>query len=262
MFNNFSLVAFIAAAMYNNYVFLVIYGWAFLGHHVHVKIPGINWVIHLFRPFTTLKFLAVVYGVIGFQSFIIWAYGTALLDSSIFCIGTAPELYQFSAFLVITYWLGFFIVGCYLIKLKFGNLIDRFISGQAQGPSVEDMEERIFRKEFKKLDKKKSGTLPQELLSDFFVKVAVFVPEEEMPAVLNEIGVVGDAEVEFFELLEWFKKYNVKMAGYGGDDNMDDDDDEEDKKGKKAFPARSESTISAPGDQQTLKPQQSTVSNS
>eukprot|EP00602_Paraphysomonas_sp_CaronLab_P000106 CAMPEP_0185030592 /NCGR_PEP_ID=MMETSP1103-20130426/17569_1 /TAXON_ID=36769 /ORGANISM="Paraphysomonas bandaiensis, Strain Caron Lab Isolate" /LENGTH=115 /DNA_ID=CAMNT_0027565785 /DNA_START=741 /DNA_END=1088 /DNA_ORIENTATION=+ len=85
------------------------------------------------------------------------------------------------------------------------------------------MEERVFRKEFKKLDKKKSGTLPQELLADFFVKVAVFVPEEEMPAVLNQLGVVGDQEVDFFPLLEWYKDYNAKNAGYAGDDDDPED---------------------------------------
>jgi hypothetical protein len=249
--------------MMNNYVFLMVYGWAFFGHRVQVRIPFAGWVVTLFVPFNSLKFLACVYAFFIFLSFIIWAFGTALLAESIFCVTTAPELYQFSMFLVITYWLGFFICGCYLIVLKFGNLIDRFVSSQAQGPSVEDMEERIFRKEFKKLDKKKSGTLPQELLSDFFVKVAVFVPEEEMPGVLGEIGVVGDAEVEFFELLEWYKKYNVKMAGYGGDDvNMEDDDDDEPQAAKKPPPARSESTASAVGGPKSPPSrQQSTVSN-
>jgi hypothetical protein len=149
------------------------------------------------------------------MSFIIWAVGAQLLALSIFCAGTAPSLYNFTLYLVVTYWLGFFIIGCYLIKLKYGNFIEQYISSQAKGPSVEDMEERIFRKEFKKFDKKKLGTLPQELLSDFLVKVAVFVPEEELPSILTELGVVGSEEIEFNKLLAWFKEYNVKMNGYG-----------------------------------------------
>jgi hypothetical protein len=131
------------------------------------------------------------------MSFITWAVGAQLLALSIFCAGTAPSLYNFTLYLVVTYWLGFFIIGCYLIKLKYGNFIEQYVSSRAQGPSVEDMEERIFRKEFKKFDKKKLGTLPQELLSDFLVKVAVFIPEEELPSVLNELGVVGNEEIEF-----------------------------------------------------------------
>ncbi|CAE7483224.1 unnamed protein product, partial [Symbiodinium microadriaticum] len=216
---------FVAAAVTMSYFFLIVYAWAFLGHHVHVMIPGLNIRVHILRPFRTLKMLSNFYFVLGFLSFCIWIWGSALLTESIFCIDTAPELYNFSLYLVVTFWVGFFIIGCYLIKLKFGNFIGKFVSNQAKGPSVEDMEERIFRKEFKKLDKNKSGTLPQELLPDFFVRVAVFIPEEEMPGVLKEIGVLGDAEVEFFELLEWYKKYNARMAGYAGDDPDDDNDD-------------------------------------
>lgn len=162
------------------------------------------------------------------MSFIIWAVGAQLLALSVFCAGTAPSLYNYTLYLVVTYWLGFFIVGCYLIKLKYGNLIQSYINSQAQGPSVEDMEERIFRKEFKKYDKKKIGTIPQELLSEFLVKVAVFIPEEELPSVLNELGVEGNDEIEFNRLLSWFKDYNVKMNGYGNMDGDDENDDEED----------------------------------
>jgi hypothetical protein len=168
------------------------------------------------------------------MSFITWAVGAQLLALSIFCAGTAPSLYNFTLYLVVTYWLGFFIIGCYLIKLKYGNFIEQYVSSRAQGPSVEDMEERIFRKEFKKFDKKKLGTLPQELLSDFLVKVAVFIPEEELPSVLNELGVVGNEEIEFNKLLNWFKEYNVKMNGYGDmDDGGDDEENDEDAQGKK-----------------------------
>lgn len=243
------------------YLFLMVFAWSFLGHHVYVRIPGLNFRVHLLRPFSTLKYLSYFYFVLAFVSFILWCVGTSQLDEAIFCISTAPKLYSFSLYLVVTYWLGFFIIGCYLIKLKFGNFIQSFVNNQAKGPSVGDMEERIFRKEFKKLDKKKSGTLPQELLSDFFVRVAVFVPEEEMPRVLNEIGVVGDAEVEFFELLEWFKKYNAKMAGYGGDDDVDDNDDDDDKgNNKKAPPARAASTASVGGKPEPLSRAESVAS--
>jgi hypothetical protein len=168
------------------------------------------------------------------MSFIIWAVGAQLLALSIFCAGTAPSLYNFTLYLVVTYWLGFFIIGCYLIKLKYGNFIEQYISSQAKGPSVEDMEERIFRKEFKKFDKKKLGTLPQELLSDFLVKVAVFVPEEELPSILTELGVVGSEEIEFNKLLAWFKEYNVKMNGYGDVDGGDEDEDEDEASKKKS----------------------------
>ena len=101
------------------------------------------------------------------------------------------------------------------------------MTSKANGPSVEDMEERIFRKEFKKMDKKKSGTLPQELLSEFLVKVAVFIPEEELPSILNEMGVVGNEDIEFNQLLIWFKEYNVKMNGYGDMDGGDEDEEDE-----------------------------------
>jgi hypothetical protein len=167
------------------------------------------------------------------MSFIIWCVGAQLLSLSIFCANTSPSLYNFTLYLVVTYWLGFFIIGCYLIKLKFGNFIEKYVSSRAQGPSVEDMEERIFRKEFKKYDKKKIGTLPQGLLSEFLVKVAVFIPEEELPNVLNELGVSGDDEIEFNRLLVWFKEYNVKMNGYGDDGGDDEDEEDEEEGGKK-----------------------------
>jgi hypothetical protein len=230
------LVGFVSAALFVCYIFLLVYAWSFFGEKIYLTIPFTGTGFYILKPFSTLKWLIITYALITFISFIIWCVGAQLLSLSIFCANTAPSLYNFTLYLVVTYWLGFFIIGCYLIKLKYGNFIEKYVSAHAQGPSVEDMEERIFRKEFKKYDKKKIGTLPQSLLSEFLVKVAVFIPEEELPNVLSEVGVLGDEEIEFNKLLVWFKAYNVKMNGYGDDDDDggggDEEEEEESKKKK------------------------------
>jgi hypothetical protein len=241
-------LGFISAALFVCYIYLLVYMWAFMGEKIYVRIYLTGLGFYLFKPFSSLKWLMIFYAVIWLISFIIWCTGTALLNLSIFCVSTSPELYQFSAYLVVTYWVGFFVCGCYLIKLKFGNLIERFVNDRAKGPSVQDMEEKIFRKEFKNFDKKKLGTIPQDVLSEFFVKVAVFVPEEELPGVLNQLGVSGDDEIEFNPLLQWFKDYNVRMAGYGGEGEEDDKEDRDDADSpKKPMLNKATSSASAKG---------------
>lgn len=221
------MLGFVSAALFVCYIFLLVYAWSFFGEKIYFTVPLTGTGFYILKPFSSLKWLIVTYFVIAFISFIVWCVGAQLLALSIFCAGTAPSIYNFTLYLVVTYWLGFFIIGCYLIKLKYGNFIEQYVASKANGPSVEDMEERIFRKEFKKMDKKKSGTLPQELLSEFLVKVAVFIPEEELPSILNELGVVGNEDIEFHQLLVWFKEYNVKMNGYGDMDGGDEDEEDE-----------------------------------
>lgn len=220
----FALDGFIGAAMFVCYLFLMVYSWAFIGLKVWFPIPFIGIGFYILYPFSKLKELMVWYAFLFFLSFIVWIVGTALLDLAVFCEGTAPELYRFSAFLVVTYWLGFCVIIIYLIKKRFGKILRAMFDNTRQGPTVEDMEEKIFRKEFKKLDSGGKGSINPDFLPELFKKTGVYIPEEQLSGVIAKVGTNDMDELDFYPLLNWFREYNHQTSAYA---NVNDDDQDD-----------------------------------
>lgn len=220
----YALDGFIGAAMAVCYIFLMVYCWVFLGSKVWVSIPFVGIGFYILQPFKKLKGLMIWYALVSILSFFVWVVGTALLDLSIFCEGTAPRLYQFSSFLVVSYWLGFCIITIYLIKKRFGKVLRAMFDNARQGPTVEDMEEKIFRKEFKKLDTRKKGSINPDFLPELFRKTGVYLPEEQLNAVVVKLGLNDAEEIDFYPLLNWFREYNHQTSAYA---NANEDDQED-----------------------------------
>lgn len=223
---SYALDGFVSAAMAVCYIFLMVYSWAFVGLKVWFSIPFTGLGFYILKPFSKLKILMIWYFVVFFLSFIVWIVGTSLLDLSVFCVTTAPLLYRFTAFLVVTYWLGFCVMMIFLIKKRFGAFLRTMFDTARAGPTVEDMEERIFRKEFKKLDVRKKGSINPDFLPELFKQTGVFVPEDQMAGVVAKVGKNDADEIDFYPLLNWFREYNRQTSGYanaGADDDNDDD---------------------------------------
>ena len=147
-----------------------------------------------------------------------------MLDLSVFCEQSAPELYRFSAFLVVTYWIGFCVVVIYIIKKRFGKILRAIFDNTRSGPTVEDMEEKIFRKEFKKLDSRGKGSIDPDFLPELFKKTGVYIPEDQLSSVVAKVGQNDQDELDFYPLLNWFREYNQQTAAYA---NVNEDDQED-----------------------------------
>ena len=217
----YALDGFIGMALFVSYIFLMVYCWVFIGTKVWITIPFAGIGFYILRPFRKLKVLMYWYAFLVILSFFVWVIGSALLDLSVFCESTAPDLYRFASFLVITYWLGFCVIICYLIKKRFGKILRAVFDNARQGPTVEDMEEKIFRKEFKKLDAGKKGSINPDFLPELFRKTGVYIPEEQMSGVIAKVGLNDADELDFYPLLNWFREYNHQTAAYA---NANDDD--------------------------------------
>ena len=128
-----------------------------LGDNVYIQFPFSEQRFVIFFPFKSLQWVIGAYGIIFITSFIIFIIGTFMLSQSVMCGHTAPVLYKFTSFLVVSWWLIFFVIIGYLVKLYFGHDISSFISEQTREHTDEEMEERIFRKVFNEFDKDREG---------------------------------------------------------------------------------------------------------
>lgn len=211
-------------AIFISYIFLLVYSWAFLGEKIWVDIPFTGVGFYMFVPYTSLRWLISVYLCIFFLSVIFWIVGAWLVAQSVFCAFTAPLIYNFALFLVVTYWLGFFVAIGYLIKLKFGLAIQGAIRESARNPTMDELEEKVFRKKFKELDKAGKGKLPKSELPKLLLGVGLYIPDEELPFVEKELGCDDSDTVDFHVALEWFKVRNAANAKFNDDDGLDSDD--------------------------------------
>jgi hypothetical protein len=152
-------VVFISAAVAVSYMFLLVFSWVYLGDLLTIPIPFSSHRMTLLKPYTSLKWLMGVYFVIFVTAFIIFIVGTYMLGLSSFCAVTAPLLFKFTTYLVITWWLMFVVIVVYMIKFYFGQDIAAFVNEQTREHTNEEMEERIFRKVFNEFDKNRTGNV-------------------------------------------------------------------------------------------------------
>ena len=136
----------------------MVYSWVYFGDVIQVQVPLSPIKVTLLKPFTSLAWLMFFYFVVFVTTFIVFCVGSYLLGLSTFCAATAPLLFKWTTFLVVSWWIGFCVCIVYMIKLYFGNDIASFITDQTRDHTPEEMEERIFRKVFNEFDKNREGT--------------------------------------------------------------------------------------------------------
>jgi hypothetical protein len=206
----YPLQSFISAAITICYLFLLVYSWVFIGDRIRLKIDFMRVDRVIFVPFSSLKWLMGFYLVLGVASFIIWIVGSVLLQLGWFCATTSPGLYSYVTFLVTVYWMGFIIIVLYVIKLIFGQEIMGMIKEQIRAPTMQEVEERIFKRKFYDIDKEKSGVINRDDMTRLLTGLGVYVPSEEMPALLRSLDPDDTGTVKYGDALAWFKKLNAQ----------------------------------------------------
>lgn len=220
---NYPIDLFVQAVIAVCYMFLVVFSWSYLGDTITVKFPVIDSDWTILVPFTSLKFLMRVYFVLGFTTFIVFCVGATLLNLAKLCVNTAPKLYSLASFMSAMFWMGFVIVVILLVKLSFGAQIFNFVKEAARAPSQNEMEEKVFRKQFNEFDKEKTGTISKEDFGVFLTNIGIYIPDKEQPALIRTLDPNNTGTISFDPLMDWFQKMNSAGDqfddGKGGDDS-------------------------------------------
>lgn len=226
----FILIAFVEVEIATCYLFLLVFSWVYLGDTIRISVPSlsIDWV--LLVPFQSLKWIMWFYFYLGVMSFIVGIYGAFVLSLATFCKTTAPTLYTFSLFCVVLYWLGLFFSSIYLVNLFFGNSISKFIAEKTREDTMEEVEERIFKKQFQEFDKDNEGKIVRSDMPKILKNLGVFVPEEEVEQLANNFDPENTGFILYQPFANWFKELNKeaekKSSKAGGVGDSDESDNE------------------------------------
>lgn len=221
-------VAVVSANIGISYLFLLVFTWVYLGDTVRVSIPIINFERVILRPFRSLKWIMICYAVIGFIEFIVGIYGAFILSLAEFCKVTSPDLYQFSLFVVTLFWVGFFIVSMYAVKLFYGTRLSKIIKDNVRTETMDEVENRLVRSKFLEFDKTREEKVTREDLTKVLQSLGVFVPEEEQEHLIDTLDPDRSGFITLKAFSEWFKAVN----GSGGSDKGDDDNSGKDEDAK------------------------------
>lgn len=205
---SYPLPEFIGACVGISYIFVMIYSWIFIGDTVWLKISLLNLNYSILAPFRSLKWLMVIYAILFLTSFIIWSIGSALLTSASFCMTTSPGLYSYTVFLIASYWIFFIIIVIYIFKLNCGDMVAAAIQNQTRLPTIQELEERVFRKTFNELDKGKNKRIKNQDFPTLLEKLGLYIPEEGIPKLIEQLDPTSSGEMSFDDCYEWFKKMN------------------------------------------------------
>jgi hypothetical protein len=192
-----------------------------MGFKLTWKIPYTTREVTVFAPFTSVKYLAWVYGILGFTSFLIWVVGATLQNLAVFCLKTSPGLYSYTLYLNAVFWLGFCIVALVIIQKQYGAAIAEYIANQMEEPDQAELEEKIFRKKFNEYDTEKNGTIDKDQLAAFITDLGIYISDNDMPGLIQSLDTKGDGKLSFNKLQAWFKKVNSKASDLpaSSDDN-------------------------------------------
>lgn len=219
---NFPLDLFVQAAIVVCYLFLLLYSWLWLGETIYMEISIIDFKKAILTPFSSIKWLMAYYVVIFFTSMIVFAVGSAILTSASLCVATTPKLYSYVSFILGIYWLMFAVIIFFTVKQAFGANIAKFIVDKTSAPSQTELEERIFRKTFSEFDVEKESTINAGDFPAFLIKLGLYIPDEEQPALLRTLDPDQTGKVAFDPALEWYIKMSSAADDADGGD-MDDD---------------------------------------
>merc|ERR1711916_196590 len=153
--------------------------------------------------------------------------GTVLLEFAIFCQDTAPGLYQYTVFLIASYWIGFGITCIYIIKLFFGSNIAAMIKESTRPSTIEEVEEKIFKAKFQEFDKDKENKIKIDDLPALLENLGVFVPEEEIETLQNTLDPEETGYIGYDELNAWFKSLNAELDARDNENGSENDKEEE-----------------------------------
>ncbi len=218
---NFPLDLFVQAAIVVCYLFLLIYSWLWLGETIYIEISIIDFKRPLLKPFSSIKWLMAYYVVIFFTAMIVFATGSAILTNASLCVNTTPKLYSYVSFILGIYWLMFAVTIFFTVKQAFGANIAKLIVDTTKGPSQTELEERIFRKTFSDFDVDKESTIAAGDFPAFLIKLGLYIPEEEQPALLRTLDPDQTGKVAFDPALEWYLKMSA-AADDADDGDMND----------------------------------------
>lgn len=209
-------------------MYLLVYSWIFVGTTIKLYVPLVG-----FRtvavPFTSLKWIIMIYIVLGVASFITWLVGTVLYNIAFFCATTSPGLYSYVFFLVVIYWLAFAVVGVYMIQFLFGTRIGTVLRESTRDVTLGEAEISVFNAKFASYDPEEERKMKSEDFPQFLRDLGIFVPEEEIETLLQTFDIDGDEMLHYEPMLTWFKKYLEEREDDILDDNPEDipDDPEE-----------------------------------
>lgn len=196
-----------------------------MGETMSLNIPalGINRVILI--PFKSLKWVMAAYLGVGILSFIFAIVGAVILNLAIFCKSTAPTLYNYSLFLLVINWIGFFVIGIYLVRLFFGGRIATIIKQTTRTETMQEVESRLFKRKFEEFDEKKEGKVPRDVMNKILEGLGVFVPEDERDQLAKTLDPEDTGLIEYEIFLKWFRELSSEAddrRGGGADDNDED----------------------------------------
>lgn len=197
------------------YLFLLIYFWIFFGDTVTINVDKPRVVL---SPYKSLTTIVTLYLIIGIITFIVFCVGAFLLQSATFCATTAPMLYSYSSFIVAIFFITFIIVVTYLISTYFADAIKSQITDKLKGPTIADVEQRLFKTKFGELDPDKKGKIPRDKLSTLLTNLGIYVPEKELLDLAKTLDPNDSDSIDFDKMAAWFKKLNESPDEDGGDD--------------------------------------------
>jgi len=197
------------------YFFLLTYFWIFFGDTITINIDKPRVILTPFKSFTTIVLLYLVIGII---TFIVFCVGAFLLQSATFCVTTAPTLYSYSSFIVAIFFITFIIVVSYLITTYFADTIKSQITDKLKGPTISEVEQRLFKTKFGELDPDKKGKIPRDKLSTLLTNLGIYVPDKELPDLAKTLDPNDSNTIDFDTMAAWFKKLNENPDEDGGED--------------------------------------------
>ncbi len=197
------------------YLFLLTYFWIFFGDTVTINIDKPRVILTPYKSFTTI---VILYLIVGIITFIVFCVGGYLLQSATFCATTAPMLYSYSSFIIAIFFITFIIVVTYLISTYFADTIKSQITDKLKGPTIADVEERLFKTKFGELDPDKKGKIPRDKLSTLLTNLGIYVPEKELSDLAKTLDPNDTDSIDFDKMAAWFKKLNESPDEDGGVD--------------------------------------------
>ncbi len=181
-----------------------------MGEDMSLQIKWLDIDMVILRPFKSMKWIMYFYFGLFVMNFIVAIYGTFLMSLAIFCAPTAPMLYQFSLFILSIFWIFFFTIIAYSIKFFFGHRISSFIQEQTRAETLEEVEERIFRKKFSIFDPEKEDKIKREDVPKILQELGVFVPDDEIITLSDTFDPERSGFVAYQPFYDWFKELNKK----------------------------------------------------
>mmetsp|Transcript_16052 Transcript_16052/g.17386 ORF Transcript_16052/g.17386 Transcript_16052/m.17386 type:complete len:132 (+) Transcript_16052:387-782(+) len=129
------------------------------------------------------------------------------------------------------FWILFFIAGLYSVKLFFGTTLVKLIKEQTREETLEEVEERIFKKQFQQFDPEFKKLISREDFPKLLQVLGIFVPEEEVSQLVDTLDSENTGFLPYDAVYSWFKEItkeddqtNKKIDNVSDDESGEEDD--------------------------------------